>query len=530
MYIDLGGDEMGRLTKLAALKEEIELYPHQRRVVEKESPAVIAAHAVGSGKTLTAIARFEKLKSEGKAKKALVVAPAGLRDNFGEHGVKKFTDSTYNIIGNKQEVGKGGAYSSPRADTDYNIISYEMFRKDPERYLSETGADTVILDEQHRGKNEGTMTTDALKKIKGKYQNFIGLTGSLVSNSIADVQPLVDVASGGEHLLGKTKDEFSQKYLLRDSRPPYNTLHEKRRPIIGFKNKTQMLDEIGDYVDYVGYDDIKALANIPEKRVNVIKVPLSDEQAKLYKKILNQDPAAKRLILKKRLETLRDEEAAQAFSTLIESRKLMNNYASVLPGMSIERGLMYSPKQAQLVRDMEEHLRNNPQGQALLFSHLIHGGVDSLEAALKHKHIPYGKFIGKGNDVTEEMRQQDVRDYLDRKKRVLIVSPAGGEGLSLNDTTWEGVLDPHYNPEKMNQMEARGIRSGGLAYLPKDDREVKVNRYIATMPKTFGFIPSRYRTPDEFIYEIAQNKDRQNHMLYNLLRQYQAKQNGGVTG
>ena len=107
---------------------------------------------------------------------------------------------------------------------------------------------------------------------------------------------------------------------------------------------------------------------------------------------------------------------------------------------------------------------------------------------------------------------------------MLIVSPAGGEGLSLNDTTWEGVFDPHYNPEKMNQMEARGIRSGGLSYLPKDQREVAVNRYIATMPKTLGIFPSRYRTPDEIIYEIAQNKDKQNQMLYNLLRDYQNRQ------
>jgi len=55
---------------------------------------------------------------------------------------------------------------------------------------------------------------------------------------------------------------------------------------------------------------------------------------------------------------------------------------------------------------------------------------------------------------------------------------------------------------------------------------VEINRYLATMPRTFGLFPSRTKTPDEFIYEIAQNKDRQNQYLFNLLKDYQNKQQG----
>ena len=101
----------------------------------------------------------------------------------------------------------------------------------------------------------------------------------------------------------------------------------------------------------------------------------------------------------------------------------------------------------------------------------------------------------------------------------MLISSAGGEGLSLNNTTWEGVLDPHYNPEKMKQMEARGIRSGGLKHRKEEERKVIVNRYLATMPKTLGIFPSRYKTPDEFIYEIARNKEHQNRFLHDLLKE-----------
>jgi len=232
-----------------------------------------------------------------------------------------------------------------------------------------------------------------------------------------------------------------------------------------------------------------------------------------------------KMITTKRLETMKDDESAKAFSSLIEARKLMNSIGSVQPGMSLKESARVTPKTKKLLDDLQHHLDTTPDGQALVFSHLINGGIDTLEAGLKDRHIPYGTFTGMGNKgVTEESRQQDARDFNNRKKRVMLVSSAGGEGLSMNDTTWEGVLDPHYNPEKMKQMEARGVRSGGLKHRPQSERKVDIERYMATMPKTFGIFKSPYKTPDEFIYEIANNKERQNKLLFDLLKDGRKKQ------
>lgn len=346
------------LVKLAALNEDIKLYPHQERAVNKLGNAVVLAHSVGSGKTLSGIARFEKLKEDGEAEKALVVVPAGLRDNFGREGVEKFTNSTYNIIGNKQEMKKGGNYGPVNPDADYNIISYDIFRRDPERYLRESGADTFILDENHKTKNERTATTEAFKKLKGQYKNFIGLTGSVVSNSISDIQPLVDIASGGSHNLGKNKQEFETTYLKRNNGKAYRHLHEKRKPVIGFKHEKELKKELSQYVDYVDYDDIKELANMPGKNISVERVPISKEQTKLYKGLLNENPNVKKMILNKRLETMRDEEAAKAFSSLIESRKLMNSVGAVKPNVSLSESAEQSPKTKKLLDDLVEHLNS----------------------------------------------------------------------------------------------------------------------------------------------------------------------------
>lgn len=510
------------IEKQAHLNDDIKLYPHQQHFVNKPGNAVIAAHPVGSGKTLSGIARFEHLRDTGAAHRALVVVPSSLRNNFGQDGVAKFTNSSFNIIGNQQERQQGLAHAT-NPESDYNIVSYDLFRRHPEQYLDDSKADTLILDEFHRGKNEGTLTTESLKAARGHYRNLIGLTGSPVSNSLSDIQPLMEVA--GNTSLGNSKAEFAHRYFKRDNSKPYRGLAEERRPIIGFHHRKELQRDLGSVVDYVDESEIKSLAHMPNKKIDIVKVPITEEQAKFYRGLLNKNPAVKRMIQAKRSETLKDDETAKAFNQLIEARKLMNSIGSVKPKISLSESAVRTPKTNQLLDDLQEHLRHTPDGQALLFSHLINGGVDVMEQGLKDRHIPYGKFIGKGNeDVTEASRQQDVSDFNAGKKHVMIVSPAGGEGLSLNNTTWEGVLDPHYNPEKMNQMEARGVRSGGLAHRPEAERNVHINRYLATMPKTLGVFKSHIQTPDEFIYEIAQRKDKQNAMLRQLMYDEQKRQ------
>lgn len=510
--------------KLAALNEDVRLRAHQERFVNMPGNAAIAAHAVGTGKTLSGIARFERQRNEGGAKKALVVVPAGLRENFATDGIKKFTNSSYNIVGNKAESGRG-TYKDVSPDHDYDILSYEMFRRDPEGYVKRSGADTLITDEAHRYKNEGTSTTDSIRDGMRYANNYIGLTGSVISNTIADVQPLYNIANGGHGLLGHNKKEFEKRFLKRDSSKKYEGLADNRKPVIGFNEPRFLAKELSSKIDYIGIDQAKRIANMPDKNVDVEHVEVSDMQARMYKKLLKQDRKLYDMIRKKRYETLRDDEASRAFSSLIEARKLMNSPGSVVPNMSLSNSIENAPKTKRLLDDVATHLKQTPDGQAILLTHLINGGADVLEQGLKDRGVPYGTFLGKGvKGVTEESRQQAVRDYQNRKNRAIIVSSAGGEGLSLGDTTFEAVLDPHYNPEKMNQMEARGVRSNGLSHRPDADRKVQVNRYLATMPRSLGLFKNRLETPDEFIYNIAEKKNKQNQLLFNLLEKEQSRQ------
>ena len=511
-----------KFKKTAALNPNVKLNKFQGELLENSGNNVLIAHGVGSGKTLSSIAKFEKMKKDGKANRALVLTPAAIRANFDEEGVKKFTNSKSNVIGTKSEISSK-KYKGVDPNADYNIMSYEMFIRDPERYLKESGADTVIKDEGHRARNTSTKLAKSLKAVRPMYKNHMDLTGSIISNSPTDIWPLIDVATNGQHTLGKNKKDFENKYIQKKYIPGVS---EKRLPIKGFKHKGELKKQLGDVVDYVDEDAARDVAQIPKKNLNVKRIPLSREQKKLYELLLKENPKAEKLVNKKRLETMTPDEISQGYNTLVETRKLMNSVGHIKPGMNLSESARETPKTKALIDDAMTHLRDTPDGQAIAFSHLINGGIDVLQKGFQDRGQNPGLFIGKGNEldgkkITEESRQGAVQDFKNRKTRSILISGAGAEGVSLGNTTWEGVLDPFYNPEKMNQMEARGIRAYGLNHRDPKDRQVEVNRYLATMPKKFGVLKNSTMTPDEFIYEIAQNKDKQNQVFRNLLNEVQ---------
>ena len=94
-----GGPQVGRTwVRKSRMKSFFTPYPHQKEFIRrvttfKPEKGVIAAHGTGTGKTVSSVAAFEELKEQKKATRALVVVPAGLRQNFLKEGVNKFTDS-----------------------------------------------------------------------------------------------------------------------------------------------------------------------------------------------------------------------------------------------------------------------------------------------------------------------------------------------------------------------------------------------------------------------------------------------------
>jgi superfamily II DNA/RNA helicase len=519
--------EMKKKADNSSLKKDVSLYDHQKRAIEKvksHDGNLILSHGTGSGKTLTAIAAFESLREDGKATKALVVTPASLRANFIDNGVRKFTTSRASIIGNSEEAKKGIARSldDPDPGSRYHVISYEMFSKDPEKAIKATGADTVIYDELHRIRNDQGVTYKTIKDARKHHRNFIGLTGSLMNNTPADLVPLVDAMTDGNHRLG-TKARFETRFISESK---------------GGKkiNKPQVVKALlNPFVDHFETKDLSD-AKMPKKVVEEVKVMMSPYQEELYRYVVNKmDPIT---AIKFRLGTtkLKTHDISNIFSQIIQARQVSNSPHTIDLSLPIQDAPDKSPKVKKLLDDVEEHLKETSDGQVVIHSNLIKGGVDVLSEGLKQRNIPFSTFVGKGQPgVTEDKRQKGVEEFNSGKKRVIVISAAGGEGLDLRNATMFAGLDGHFNPEKVNQAESRAVRAGGLSHRPEEDRRVIVKRYVSVVPRSITqtlldtselISPSaifkrvstpgtpifynpfkRERSPDEWMSEVASNKD-----------------------
>jgi SNF2 family DNA or RNA helicase len=516
--------EKKRGTDIPAMKEWFAPYPHQASAVDKlfsNKGKLILAHQMGTGKTVTAVYGFEKMRHEGKATKALVVTPAGLRKNFAKNGVEKFTTSSHQIIGS----GAGSVpMGSVGSDKDYTVVSYSMFRKDPIGLMKATGADTLILDEFHKVRNEKAGVFKAAVAARAHSTNFIGLTASLVNNNPQEIATLLTISEG---MRGMSPREFKRKFTQTIGFE--EGFSGRTKKVIGPKNEAGIAKVTAPRIDYVTTSDMKG-KSMPRKDVQNVKVPMSDEQFQLYQLALNKLGPAKEFIAR-RDKNITVKDANLLFAQLTEARRMANSVSSGRSDVSLEQSAHRTPKVQKMLSDTKSHLDLDPNHKVVLYSNLVRGGADVLVAGLRKMGIQPALFVGKGTDVggskvTEMSRNAGITEFKKGSKRVIVLTGAGAEGLDLKNATAFYALDGHFNPERILQAEARARRLGGQEFRAPEKRVVDTRRYMSVAPtsKTPGFLGKLVgrkapRTTDEWMYNVAGRKHKTTKQFYDVIKQ-----------
>lgn len=482
------------------LKEGVQLTPSQIdfiKFINEKNGIGIAAWKAGAGKTLGTIASFLDMRKAGKAKKAIVLVPANLRENFAVQGVQKFTTATVGIIGTKQEAQNPEFNVEQMGEKDFYVISHDMFRENPDYYLKITGADTIIFDEMQRVRNPRSILNDVIEKAGSKVQNFIGATASPAMNRPFEAIELRNVISSKEERI--SEKQFQRKFLKRAPKDFWERVRsvfggETTGPVVGFKAKEELRQLLGSSFHFAK-GNIKGM---PKKEVTTIEVPMTPMQEKSYKDILKQKLTKREMRILEKGHLYPDKELVPILNKIMAVRQLSNN-ARWVEGLDAPEAAASSPKILRMARDAAMHLNRNPKGKIIIYSNFIASGTKLMEAALAQRGIPFVTFYGKGQKgVTDKQRRGSIKSYRASKARVIIMSGAGSEGLSLPNTTMHMTMDPHYNPERIVQSEGRGIRRGGQAYLPPEKRRVQVRRYVSVPREGFSI--------DQSIYQIAAKK------------------------
>jgi SNF2 family DNA or RNA helicase len=472
-------------------KVHTQLQPHQQRVVdrlkERDQPGLVVAHGLGSGKTLTSIAAQDALGMD-----STVVVPAALQANY------------------KKELKKHTKGRHPKA----HITSMQMVAR---RGQVHPKSKMLIVDEAHRARDTSSKTFEALKKNKAEKRML--LTGSPFYNHPADISPLVNVAGGGK-ILPEKRDDFEARYISQLKQNPgllgwLKGVQPGTKPILNPGRRKELKSIFNKWVDY--YEGSKE--NFPSVERQDVKVPMTEDQLQFYDTLMKKAPAWVRYKVRNGLPPTK-KELGDLNAFLGGARQVSNTTAPY----HLE-GDAQDPKIEKAYTELKKHLDKNPRSKAVVYSNFLEAGIDPYKEKLRRGGIPYGEFTGQ---MDKKERDQLVQDYNANKIRALLLSSAGGEGLDLKGTRLLQVLEPHWNNEKLHQVEGRGIRFGSHADLPEDERNVLVQRYLATRPRSSFMEKLKLRNPglgvDEYLTGLSRDKEHLNHQFRELLKRDQARQ------
>lgn len=460
------------------------LQPHQQRVVDRiarpDQPGLLVAHGLGSGKTLTAIAAQDALGMSSD-----VVVPAALRANYAKE-LKKHVS------------GKG---------LKTNIKSMQNTATKGEAPTE----DLLVVDEAHRARDPGSKTYQTLKKNKAKKRLL--LSGTPFFNRPSDISSLVNLAAG-ENVLPQAQADFEKKYVSNEKVQPgllgrLRGVKAGNRTMLNSKSAKDLGEILKKWVDYhEGTTD-----NFPDVERQDVKVPMDEEQQDVYDTVMNKAPLWVRYKVMKGLPPTK-QESQQLNAFLGAARQVSNTTAPY-----VTKSKAKDPKIQRAFEELKKNFDANPRSKAVVYSNYLGAGLDPYKQRLTDAKIPYGEFSGQ---MPKDVRNDLVNQYNEGKIRALLLSSAGGEGLDLKGTRLMQVLEPHWNQEKLKQVEGRGIRFKSHDALPEEERKVLVQRFLATRRPSGIMQKLRLSKPglgvDEYLVRMSEEKERLNSQFRDLLR------------
>lgn len=454
------------------------LQPHQERAIRKlmNTDGLVLMHALGSGKTLTAIAAGQRLERPME-----VVVPAPLAGNF------------------EKEVAKHVAGELPRRVRSYQKLIQDAKKKDgidPSRFL--------VVDEAHRLRNTGTDTHKYITVPARSSAKRLLLTGTPIYNRASDLAPLVNIAAGTTVL--PEGYEFDRTFIGEEP-VPAGLLKSLFLPTAyrqTVRNRTRLLRALQGRIDIHEGDNTE----FPTTQVEDIRVPMTGRQLQVYRFHTNQIPAH----LRKKIQN--DLPPSKAESKDLNAYMAAVRQASLSPrpyvaGMRDEEEDEATSKIQVAAARLASRAQASDAFRGVVYSNYIDAGLNPYARALRKSGVKFNMFTGA---ATPKERARIVSEYNEGKTPVLLVSSSGTEGLDLKGTRLIQVLEPHFNQSKIDQVIGRGVRFRSHAHLPEKERKVQIERYYSTLPEPtpLGKLIGKRRetSAEEYLRTLSDEKQR----------------------
>jgi SNF2 family DNA or RNA helicase len=472
------------LKKFAA-ELKTDLLPHQQRVVDKiKKNNLLVVHGTGTGKTLSSIAAGVALD-----KPIQVIAPASLVGNY------------------EKEVAKHVEGDLPVKAISVGKAVRRNLKPDP---------GFVVIDEAHGFRNPDTTRSQYLlnKDLFNKDHRLMLLSATPAYNEVSNIAPLLNTVHGKD-VVPVSPGKFEREFVgVKKVSPGILNMLRGIKPGERkyLKNKDRLKSLMKDRVDFhEGRSE-----EFPERIDERIEVPLSKSQHEIYQYLENTMPFWTRRKVRDNLPPTKAE--SRRLNAVMQGVRQVS--LSELPyrhSMTPEQAAEQSTKITKAVKELKQEHDRDPNFRAFVYSNYLTAGLLPMAAALNQHGISAAIFHG---GLSQQQRNELIQRYNSGEIKVLLGSAAASEGLDLKGTKIVQILNPHFNNSQIEQAAARGIRYMSHSHLPPEERKVKVQHFVSTIPPSFwDFLRKRPHSADQYIRNRAGEKDELVEGLKTLMRE-----------
>ena len=443
----LSGEADRRLTPVAVpLALEGTLRPYQERGLSWLSflsglgLGGILADDMGLGKTISTLSLLLSERESGTHNPTLLVCPMSLIGNWQKEAAR-FAPSLRVYVHHGGTRRREEELAPAVREADLVITTYGTTLRDLGALASlEWGR--VVCDEAQAIKNSSAQQSRAVRSIPARTR--LALTGTPVENHLSELWSIMEFCNPG--LLGPAK-RFRRRYQdpieTRRDADATDALKRATGPFVLRRLKT----------------DRSIISDLPEKLEMKVWCTLTEEQAKLYKAVVND-------MLGRIDGSAGIERRGNVLATMTRLKQVCNHPAHLLKDGSRLAGR--SGKLARLEELAEEILDEGDK--ALVFTQYTEFGSLLQPYLAAHLDRPvlwlHGGLPKKRRDALVERFQDDDEPML-----FLLSLKAAGTGLNLTAANHVIHVDRWWNPAVENQATDRAFRIG-------QTKNVQVRKFI----------------------------------------------------
>jgi SNF2 family DNA or RNA helicase len=445
------------------------LLQHQEDALSKldKVDSLLLYHGMGSGKTLTALQASERLNTP-----ATIIGPAALKSNFKKEKIKHKSKGKF----------KYHTYHKPPTKEDHKLL---------------------VFDEAHLMGRLDSQRSKYPDTYQGEKEIF--MTGTPIRNRPSELIPLL---RGLGIKVPRDAKTFKENFVKEIKVNPniFASIFKGVKPGVIYrgKNLNYLENELEGKVHYYK----PSSEGYPSTHESTIPVTMSKRQLTTYKEMLKKKPSLAYKV-KHGLPPAKSE--AGSMNAFLNASRQVSNTPRAYNASS---KLKDAPKLNMATEEILKRIKKNPKYRGVTYSNYLESGVDAMSERLKKHKVPHTSFTGR---LSDNDKQQVIKDFNKGKYKHLLISGAGAEGLDLKGVRLMQILEPHWHNSKLEQVKARAIRYKSHEHLDKKNRRVDIQKFISKVPPT-RFLKRKLKSTDEYMYNLSAQKDELNNDFLQMLK------------